>query len=211
MMPTEEQIPITSEDLQVLDRAGIDKDDMAQVLHEFARNIRRQRRPSLSRPSGLTPSEIQILKEGGASGLPTDEVAVDQAIGHLSLAQLRTEFVQLHQASLSTKEVANLLGITPSRVRQRSGLSNRGLYSYDGPSDEHRYPMWQFDSKEVIPHLRQVLKALSPDAHPVTVSRFMANGNPDLEAANLDLHVAPRDWLIAGYRPETVLTLIRDI
>jgi hypothetical protein len=50
---------------------------MAQVLHEFARNIRRQRRPSLNRPSGLTPSEIQILKEGGASGLPTDEAAVD--------------------------------------------------------------------------------------------------------------------------------------
>ncbi|MEH6355859.1 MAG: hypothetical protein V7760_07525 [Marinobacter sp.] len=211
MAPTEEQISITSEDLQVLDRAGIDKDDMAQIIHEFARNIRRERFQSFSRPSGLTASEIHILRQGGASGLPTDEVAIDQAMGHLSLAQLRTELAQLHQASLSTKEVANLLGITPSRVRQRSGRSNRGLYSYDGPADERRYPIWQFDDCDVIPHLRQVLAALSDGTHPVAVSRFMITDSSDLEATDLDLHLAPRDWLIAGYWPEPVVALIRDI
>jgi len=136
MKPAEENILITSEDLKMLNRAGLDKDDIALMLHELARNIQQERTSSLNCTSGLTSSEIQILREGGSQGLPNEEVGINLAVEILSLAQQQVELNQLHQTSLCTKDVANLLSVTPARVRQLSVLSNRALYFYAGASDD---------------------------------------------------------------------------
>lgn len=50
--------------------------------------------------------------------------------------------------------MAKLLDVAPSRVRQLATPGNPGLYSYRSQSGDRRFPTWQFNDGNVIPHLR---------------------------------------------------------
>lgn len=103
-------------------------------------------------------------------------------------------------SSLRSKEVAELLGCSPSRVSHR--YKEGSLYGFHPRGAQILFPDWQFDGAQTIPHLGAVIAALDPDAPAVLVRRFMeqATDNLDIEGP-----ISPRDWLLAGGDPAPVL------
>lgn len=120
---------------------------------------------------------------------------------------LKNEFKRLRNESLGSEQVAELLGISRGRVRQLSAPEHPGLYAFRGLRQEWRYPPWQFFDGGVLPHLRELLKVVSPTAHPISVSRFMTQKNPELQTPRLGKPVSPREWFIAGYELEPILKM----
>jgi hypothetical protein len=57
----------------------------------------------------------------------------------------------------------------------------------------------------------RVLPNISENAHPVAVQRFFLKGNPDLESKIQAQAISPRDWLLTGHSPETVVLLAREL
>lgn len=96
--------------------------------------------------------------------------------------------------ALTTGQVADLLGIDPSRVRHR--VRQAHLYAVPGTTRERRLPMWQFDGASVVPGLREVLVALPRGLHPLEVAGFMLTSQPELDVDGEP--VSPRDWLRHG-------------
>jgi hypothetical protein len=124
---------------------------------------------------------------------------------------MQSEFRNLRDTSITANDVAKRLSVSSSRIRQLSSSSNSGLSSFQGESGERLYPTWQFDGDKTIPHLRALLQELPANIHPVALRRFMALKTADLEPKELDEELSPLEWLIAGYPPEDVLTLARDL
>jgi hypothetical protein len=107
-------------------------------------------------------------------------------------------------ASLSTAEVADLLGRAQANVR-RSYLSG-DLYSpiKDG-GGRRRYPVWQFVGGRPVPGLRRVLAALPDGLHPLSVKAFMTAPVEPLEG------MTPVDWLVEGGSVDAVVTLATQV
>lgn len=205
-------INVNSQDLQALGNAGINKADIEQMLHALATDLRSGNEAAVhDQANGLTAAEIEILREGGAYGLDDTSPGALARSRRLAVMRLQLEFKQLQRDSLYASAVAELLGISAARVRQLTNPGNPGLYSFKGARSKAWFPRWQFVESSVIPNLRLVLQTLSPQAHPVTVQQFMTQVNNDLWSSELEENLSPRDWLIAGYPAEPVLSLIRDI
>lgn len=209
MISEQVHIPVTHEDMDSLEKAGIEKRDLIEAIRRLARDMGEEMSPKVVSQSGLTEAELNILNDGGASGIEDgDSLASTRS---LALAELQIKYKWLQDRALNSDKAAALLGISQSRVRQRAAPENRGLYSFTGSNAERLYPDWQFHNSKPIPQLRDLLAALSSDAHPVTVYRFMTTRNPDLVTEELDRAPSPRDWLIAGFNVKPILELVRDI
>ncbi|MFP3340161.1 hypothetical protein R0J91_19440, partial [Micrococcus sp. SIMBA_131] len=68
------------------------------------------------------------------------------------------------------------------------------------------FPEWQFTSDGTIPFLTALLEATKSQT-PITLARFMCCQSCDLEVRGKRL--SPRDWLINGHDPNSVLHLAR--
>ena len=205
-------INVDSQDLKALDEAGINKADIEKMLHAMAKDFRTLRNTAIQeQATGLTASEIEVLQEGGAYGLDDTSTVALMRSRRLAVMRLHLEMKQLQSDSLDASEVAKLLGISAARVRQLINPEKPGLYSFKGTRSKIWFPRWQFVESSPIPHLRSILKALSSQAHPVTVQQFMTQVNNDLWSSDLEENLSPRDWLIAGYPADPVLSLVRDI
>lgn len=92
--------------------------------------------------------------------------------------------------SYIVKEAAELLGVSPGRVRQR--LKDRTLFGVqvDG---EWRVPSFQFRDGRQVPGLDKVLPRLPRDLSLSAVHGFLTRPNLDLQG-DVDT-VSPLDWL----------------
>src|SRR3546814_21045524 len=91
--------------------------------------------------------------------------------------------------------MSDLLGVDRSRIHQR--LKDKSLYGYRR-GGQTLIPLYQLEEKTTLPGLEQVLRALDPDAHPLSVYRFFMTPQPDLVIEGpdgLEESVYPRDWL----------------
>lgn len=97
--------------------------------------------------------------------------------------------VLLNENSLTTAEVAALLGREPANVR-RSRLEG-DLYSPGSgvPGQSLRFPRWQFVGGSPVRGLRKVLRAFPSHFHPLSIERFMTAPNEELE------NMTPVEWL----------------
>lgn len=147
--------------------------------------------------SSLTESEKAALRAAGSlvepeDVLPTGErPSVRTALRHQSLLV----------DALTTDDVAHLLGVSASRVRQRSGEGT--LYSMSRGSRGLRFPRFQFTDRGELPGWGAVCKALPEHANPVAVEYFLSHTHPDLEGGVL----TPTQWLVAGNPAEQVAAL----
>ena len=103
--------------------------------------------------------------------------------------------------SLSTRQVATLLGRTTTTITRAAG---RTLYAYrEGRS--LRFPTWQFHEGRPIPGLATVVPALHEGLTPATIEARMTTSDPEL----LD-GATPAQWLIAGGDPAAVVQQLSD-
>lgn len=159
---------------------------------------------------GLSTKEMEILREGGASGLD-DTADINKIAYDLEREELEREWHRILQDSLDENGAALLLGLSRETLRERIHSQQLQLYKTVGPTGNWAFPQWQFSKGGLIPHLEMLVRALSFDAHPVTVCRFMTSENPDLGGDTSDCRHTPSAWLVRGYDPAPVIVQAQDL
>jgi hypothetical protein len=122
----------------------------------------------------------------------------------------RIEFELLVNKSFTLEMAAKILGVNPSRLRQR--LAQRTLYGIkEGRS--WRIPTFQFDAKrkKLVRGIEKVLPKIRADAHPLAVATWFTNPHQDLVVGDEEKSVTPLQWLSVGDSPETVASLATEI
>ncbi len=194
-----------SQDARRMIRAGSAPSPVTMRLYEEARRRLLANEPMrgeagpLTRAAALTSGEVQALESVGLStSKSSDEISPDPLMRSIA------DYMALLETSLSTSEAARYLKVDVSRIRQR--LRERSLYGidYDG---ERRLPRFQFERKQVVPGLREVIGALPEALNPLDVAAWFLSPNPDLEIEQGE--VSPRDWLLKGESVQKIVQLAR--
>ncbi|MCB1675779.1 MAG: hypothetical protein KDI01_05785 [Halioglobus sp.] len=154
--------------------------------------------------NALSEAEADFLHAAGARGVGTwsDNSAAD------NVAVIAGEFAQMVSTAFNQKEVAALLGVGTSRIRQK--LEAGDLYAVR-TTGGRVCPRFQFGPDGTLPGLEAVLRALPPQAHPVAVQRWFVHEQADLESDTLARALSPRDWLLSGHPVEAVVALAREV
>ena len=153
--------------------------------------------------SALTRGELSALAAVGLSAEPWQREQAEDP-----LSQTVVDYVALIETSLSTTDVARMLQVDVSRIRQR--LHERSLFGveYEG---EWRLPRFQFERRKVLPGLAVVLASLPAELNALEVAEWFLNANPDLEAEGREQPLSPREWLLRGLPPARVAELARHL
>jgi hypothetical protein len=180
--------------------------DVPARLYAQARRRLLENEPLRDQAASPMPMAEQLsigeVAAAAAVGLPTTPWQGDA--GQDPLMASITDYMALLETSLLAAEVADLLKVDVSRIRQR--LRERSLYGidYDG---EQRLPRFQFERGMVLPGLREVLAVLPEALNPLAVTEWFLSVSPDLELATGA--VSPRDWLLRGESVATVIAVAR--
>ncbi len=111
--------------------------------------------------------------------------------------------ISLIASSLTTGEIARMLGLTDGRIRQRA--TDRTLLALRVGSSL-RFPAFQFLDDAELPGWERVAPSLPPHAHPVAVESFMNRPQVDLDVAGQA--TSPIAWLAGGGDPASVIDLV---
>jgi hypothetical protein len=155
-------------------------------------------RPDPTPTAALSRDARAVLTKHGGLPASTRQAVRDNA------SRVMSRLAMEMSTALTTSQVAELLGIDPTRVRHR--LSEGSLYAL--PTREgrsRRFPAWQFDGGGVLPHLKRVLDALPAGLHPLEVAGFFSTRHDVLEVD--EQSVSARDWLVGGGDPQPVVAL----
>jgi hypothetical protein len=186
---------------------GAQTSDILADLYAEARRRLLHNEPLLEGSSGL-----------GARALSAGEVAALESVGLTTapfgsggdppggdpLAQSVADYMALLETSYTTSEASRHLKVDVSRVRQRLREGTLFGIEYDG---ERRLPRFQFERRQVLPGLREVMAALPVGMNPLDVAQWFLAPNPDLEVGEKIL--SPREWLLRGKPVETVVERAR--
>jgi hypothetical protein len=191
--------------------------DVPAALYVEARRRLLQNEPLLEQAGAL-----------GAAALSAGEVAALESVGLMTtafaagpeaqggrlpggdppggdpLAQSVADYMALLETSYTTSETAKHLKVDVSRVRQRLREGTLFGVDYDG---ERRLPRFQFERRQVLPGLREVITVLPAGLNPLDVAQWFLAPNPDLEVGEANL--SPREWLLRGKPVEAVVALAR--
>jgi hypothetical protein len=150
-----------------------------------------------------------------AASLSDDEAALfdaadfaedEQAYARVTL-EAAGHTARLLSTAYSAREVADLLGVSDSRVRQRR--ADRTLWAIEDAGG-WVYPALQFENvdgrRRQSRHLDQVLPAIPTDVHPLVAARLLTTAQPDLVVDGQP--VSPLHWLRDGGDVGAVLTII---
>lgn len=166
----------------------------AGSLHEMLVEAVRSLPRSLSGAptTELTASEAQVFEAGGFVLEPAPS-ARDP------LAESAAEYAAILESALSTQEVSEMLGVDPSRIRQRLTSIPPTLYGVRVGST-WQLPRFQFDRDQLVPGVETVIRQLDSELSPLAVHRWMTTPSHDLvdERASAD-PLSPRDWLLQGH------------
>jgi len=153
----------------------------------------------------LTP-ELSAAETAALASVGVDPAAT--AVSDRAKVGTAARFAAMAVSSLRTAEVAAMLGVNASRIRQMVGEGR--LYGMAAPRSGrgHRFPAFQFHARRPLPGLGAVLRALDPAVHPVAVEAFFVTPTADLEGTD-GAQTSPRDWLAGGRDPLPVIRLAR--
>src|SRR5579859_5318527 len=149
-----------------------------------------------------TTVEQDALRRGGLDLTSSDWGREDP------LLRTAAENAVLLASGYTVTQAAELLGVQPSRIRQRLaaqtllGMKDRGNW---------RLPRYQFDHGQVVPNLGAVATKLRSGLHPVGLWRWFTTPHPDLVVGEDENKVSPLDWLRAGYDPRPVADLAAEL
>ena len=156
-------------------------------------------RSSTAPKASLSADARDFLARYGGLELPDDETVM--TLEARNSAAILREMAALVEASLSSAQVADLLGIASATVRDRK--RDGALYAVS-LSRENRFPKWQFEGDRSIPHLEAVLRSLPPGLHPLDVSDYFTVPREWLSVRGQSMSV--RDWLVGGGDVATVVS-----
>jgi hypothetical protein len=148
----------------------------------------------------LTSEEAEVLRRGGLT-LEAYEGKDDAA------TRIAERYAAMMALALTEDEVQKVLGVRPSRVRQR--VADRSLYAI-AVGKERRFPQMQFYEADLVPGIGKVLQALPEDLHPVEVESWLTSPSPDLLTSEGEV-LSPRDWLISGGSVSPLLPMAREL
>jgi len=122
--------------------------------------------------------------------------------------QARTEakYENLLNTSLNPDEVAQMVGLSVNDVLRQ--LDEGVLYGIS-TDNGWRVPTFQFEGNRPLPGLDEVLPLLHQELHPIAVSNWFANPNPDLLIGGTA--VSPRQWLLSRHNPTAAARLAIDL
>jgi hypothetical protein len=186
----------------LLNDAGIPEDRFAWAAATALAELRSTEGAPIDHPgSQVAPAERRYLEAGGLDLSPRRKRDPDPR------ADFAARYATLLADSEDVAEVAERLGVTRARVRQRA-LERSLVAIREG--DEWRFPRLQFAGDSApIRGLPTVAIALPLDLHPVEAWRFLTEPSPDLELG--DRAVSPLDWLRSGGAPDPVVAIAREL
>lgn len=153
----------------------------------------------------FTEEEAGVLARGGLTLEP-------YAGSRDAASRIAASYAAMLSLALTESEVREMLRVGASRVRQR--VAERSLYTI-GVGRERRFPAFQFDGRNLVPGIGEVLKAMPDDLHPFEVEGWLTNPNPDLTMDENDGEtseaLSPREWLISGGSVDALLPTARDL
>lgn len=194
--------PETAESIEhALERAGIHMrfDEVETMLLEAIEEMPVARQLGDPRDE-LPPSDVEALARGG---FQIEPIASSE---HNPLARTLTEYTALLASSWKVADVARMLDVDSSRIRQR--LAARTLLGIKSGSS-WRIPRFQFEEGEPVPGIEEVFPRLDPELHPTEVYRWFVSPNVDLVVD--DQPVSPRDWLLSGLEASAVAVVAEDL
>lgn len=181
---------------EALDRRGnpLSADALLDVLREA----------SDSTTEALSAGEREFLLET-TDLTDADLTAEARAAAQSRVAQDRAAAQeQVHSASLTTGEVASLLGRLEASIRRSKASGD--LYALPSAGGRAiRFPRWQFEEREVVPGLRAIIPAFPQYTHPLTIQHFMTTPNESLG------RLSPVRWLLDGGEVGAVLALVEEL
>ena len=176
-------------------RLGVDEDAFRVALSEFVERTGPLVITQLRPRDYFGPSEAATLERLGLGLEPL-------AAGSLGpVAGLASAYGQLVAASLTVVGAADLLGVDPTRVRQR--IHARSLYAFKHHSS-WLVPPFQIEGGQLLPGLGVVVAKLSAHLHPVAVTRWLTTPTDGLDLGEA---VSPVAWLASGAPPGPVAAL----
>lgn len=176
-----------------------DRDYIESAYQQFARRPSAFRQQAtLSPERALTAGEFDALRRVGLA--PDAETGRDA--DHARQDALRVWF-HAYRSAYSTAEAARLLGVHPSRIRQR--LKDRTLIALDD-AGELRIPSLLFEEGSELTGLRRVLPAVPADVRPLEVLSWLATPTQELQDREGPPR-SPRDYLLATGDADRVIPL----
>lgn len=183
------------EDLDELlhDRFGMARKDLVLALRTLP-----AQRPWAAR---LTEGEARLLDAAGFTEDPEDyaQIAADTT-GHMA---------RLYSTAFSAAEVAEALGVSGSRVRQRRlahtlwAINDGGSWVFPAP----QFHRTESGKDEFVRGLDQVLpRLLTRGLHPTAIAGFLGSPHPQLSIDGRPSSV--KQWLLHGEPVDAVLELL---
>jgi hypothetical protein len=153
--------------------------------------------------TALTSAEQEALRRGGLDLRPREWGQEDP------LLKTAADYAVLVASGHTVGQAAGILGVDPSRIRQR--LAARTLYGIKAKG-AWRLPRFQFSEDGLVPHLELVLPRLREGVHPVGLWRWFVTPNSELTLDDEDeTPVSPRAWLLQGLDPTPVADLASEL
>jgi excisionase family DNA binding protein len=151
---------------------------------------------------GLTAEEVAVARSGGLEARPRPEQGEDPlAAGVMAFASLVT-------SGLTTLQVAERLGVSDARIRQR--LKERSLLGLRS-GRSWRLPVFQFTPQGELPGWGEVCARLPESISPVAVERWLAQPHVDLGLGEGETPTSPRQWLLEGRLAQRVADLAAEL
>lgn len=183
------------------------------------------RRNGIDIPETVIAEQLDALLQSGEPRSGVDLSAADERFlaAHSGVQEATPEQLRALRArsvawvaaeagrTFTRRQVAELLGVDASRVSHQ--VAQGRLFAYPA-GNRPAFPDWQFRSADEsgpggLPHLAAVIAAFPTGSHPVTVRSFMTTADDDLIVGGRP--VSPREWLVSGGDPSTVVDLARTL
>jgi len=181
-------------------RFGVDEEEFAAALAAFADRVGPLAVVDVRPVDYFGEAQQSTLRSLGASLKPLRPTELGP------IAALAAAYAELVARSVGVAEVAQRLGVDPSRVRQR--IYARSLYAF-----KHRggwlVPAFQLEGPKLVPGIEVAVARLSPELHPVAVSRWFTTPSSDLVLG--DDPASPIAWLSSGGPPVAVAQLAGSV
>ncbi|MBK6728296.1 MAG: hypothetical protein IPG63_13730 [Xanthomonadales bacterium] len=153
------------------------------------------------------------------SALPEAEARALAAVGMRTTLRTRqaaanargryaATFLDLFQKADTPAELAETLGLDPSRIRQRIREGTLLAVELNG---EKRVPQFQFERGVEVPGLPKVLATVGDKVSPLAFAMWFLTPTPDLRSGAGGGAVSPRDWLLRTGDVDPVLALAEGL